>query len=102
MYRYPQVIKVTKFEWDETKNNLNIQKHGIDFNEAVEVFANPLETRRDNRKNYGEQRWNALGTSRGVMLVATYTFRGERIRIISIRRASRYERKAFKERSRWS
>lgn len=45
-----------KFEWDPEKNSENIQKHGIDFADAIDVFRHPMLTGLDDRKNYGEDR----------------------------------------------
>ena len=74
------------FEWDETKRNRNILDHGIDFVEAVTVFDDPKVTIvPDVRKDYGEERYNAYGTSHGRRLRVCFTMRGENtIRIISI------------------
>jgi uncharacterized protein len=49
------------FDWDEDKNKSNIKKHGINFEDAKEVFKSPLLTRLDIRENYGEDRYIGLG-----------------------------------------
>ena len=46
-----------RFEWDETKRAANLAKHGIDFVDALEMFAAPMLVRSDERKDYGEPRW---------------------------------------------
>lgn len=86
-----------KFEWNEVKNRVNIAKHGLDFADAEQVFEGPLLERLDSRFDYGEDRWIAVGLSHGVLcVVLAYTERsGNTIRIISFRKADRYEREAY-------
>jgi uncharacterized protein len=84
-----------EFEWDERKNVSNTAKHGLSFEEAVEIFDGRLLSKLDDRQSYGEQRFKALGTIRGEVYHVVYTERGSRIRIISARRASREERRAY-------
>ena len=43
-----------RFKWDENKNNENIQKHGLDFADARQVFENPLLSKLDDREDYAE------------------------------------------------
>lgn len=85
------------FEWDTKKNQRNITKHGIDFSDAIEVFANPVVVRPDDRQNYGEDRWIALGKMRGVAVVLVYTKRKKNIRIISVGKANKNERRIYEE-----
>jgi uncharacterized DUF497 family protein len=71
------------FEWNETKNRTNLQKHGFDFADAAEMFRGALLTRLDLRKDYGETRWIGIGTIRGIIAVVVFTERDQRnIRII--------------------
>jgi uncharacterized DUF497 family protein len=78
------------FDWDEEKNAANIKNHGIDFLDAALIFENPTIEAIDDRSDYGEIRWRALGLSGETVLHVIYTWRGENIvRIISARRASR-------------
>jgi len=50
-----------KFEWDETKNRLNQQKHGVSFEDAKIVFDDPLQiSKLDHRFSYFEERWIML------------------------------------------
>jgi hypothetical protein len=88
-----------KFEWDEAKNERNIKKHGLDFAEAVEVFNGPILERLDDSADYGEERWVAVGLLHGIVcVVLVYTEPDrETIRIISFRKADRYEREAYFE-----
>ncbi len=88
-----------QFEWDENKNRENLQKHGFDFADAWQLFENPLLVRLDNRKDYGEGRWIGIGKmSNGVSSVLVFTERNpETIRVISMRKASKKERKNYEK-----
>jgi uncharacterized protein len=90
---------VRRFEWDERKNKENIRKHGFDFQDAHEIFDSPLLVRLDTRKEYGEDRWKATGMLRGRFVVLAFTERNEGtvVRIISLRKALRQERKAYED-----
>jgi len=80
------------FEWDDEKAALNWHKHGVAFTRAVFAFRDPFALEWiDDREDYGEERINLLGRCEGVLLHVTYTERGERIRLISARRAERHE-----------
>ena len=83
-----------KFEWDETKAQANRAKHGVSFEEAASVFGDPLAlTFPDPDHSVGEKRWLTFGVSQaGRLLLVTHTERGRAIRIISARKATRYER----------
>ncbi len=82
-----------EFEWDDAKAASNYAKHGIAFQHAVKVFLDPYAIERiDDREDYGEARMNLLGGCDGVILHVTYTERAGRIRVISARRANKYER----------
>jgi uncharacterized DUF497 family protein len=84
-----------RFEWDDDKAGANLEKHGISFEVAVGVFDDPLSvTIRDPVSSEGELRFLTIGTARsGALLVAAHVDRGERIRIINARRATRNERR---------
>src|SRR5260370_8481865 len=80
------------FEWDEEKNAANIRNHGIDFMDAALIFENPRMEAVDDRADYGELRWIALGLSGETVLGVVYTWRGENVvRIISARGANRID-----------
>ena len=83
------------FTWDERKRTLNLAKHGIDFRDAAVVFDGPLVTVEDAREDYGESRYVALGLLAGIVVSLTYTERGDRIRIISMRKALKHETHFF-------
>ncbi len=82
-------------EWDKQKNQQNILKHGIDFYDAAELFKRPMLREIDNRKEYGEERWIGIGLLQEAVVVTIYTLRSDVIRIISVRRASYYEREIY-------
>ena len=88
-----------EFEWDEAKARKNIKKHGVSFGEASTVFGDPLaRTIPDPLHSEGEDRFVTLGESqRRRLLVVVFTERGEKIRIISARTATRRERKDYEE-----
>ena len=58
-------IQHMKFVWDEIKNRKNIQKHGIDFKDASEMFSLPMLTNIDSRQDYGQERWVGIGFLKG-------------------------------------
>jgi hypothetical protein len=91
-------ISVMRFEWDEEKNRANIEKHGFDFADAWEIFESPMLTALDQRTDYAEDRWIGLGSFRGRILVVVFTEPDDQtIRIISVRKAMKQERKAYEE-----
>ena len=88
-----------KFEWDEHKNSVNIKKHGIDFLDIVDMFSRPILERIDDRFDYGEERWIAIGIlNEFIHGVVVYVEKEEdTIRIISARRATTSESKIYKD-----
>ncbi len=87
-----------EFEWDEKKNQKNIRKRGFDFADAWEIFESPMQTALDLREDYGEDRWKGIGFLGNRIVVVIFTYRDEEtIRIISLRKALKYERKRFEE-----
>lgn len=81
------------FEWDEGKNRLNVEKHGVSFRTASRIFDGPVVTAEDGRFDYGEVRENSIGSIDGVLvLTVTHTDRNGVTRIISARPAKRVER----------
>jgi uncharacterized protein len=83
------------FEWDAAKNGANVTKHGIGFEDAARIFEGPVLEQIDHRRDYGEERVAVTGVTMGLELFVVYTVRGDNRRIISARRASRYERDAY-------
>ena len=87
------------FEWDQHKANSNLEKHGVSFDEASTVFGDPLSiTISDPVHSQAEDRFIIIGHShKAKLLVVVHTERGDNIRIISARQASRRERKTYEE-----
>jgi uncharacterized protein len=87
-----------QFEWDEAKRAGNLAKHGIDFVDAMEMFAAPMFVKSDERKDYGEPRWQGLGIVQGRLMVVAYTKREPNtVRIISLRKANRREKGFYQD-----
>lgn len=88
-----------EFEWDRRKAERNRRKHGISFDEAVSVFADPNElTIDDPDHSIDEDRFVTIGQSvLGRLLVVGYTERGSNIRVIFARRATWPERFDYEE-----
>lgn len=84
------------FEWDENKRNYNLEKHGIDFIDIISLFEDPNRIEFKNIRQ-GERRIQTIGMVEDVVLFLVYTLRGKKKRIISVRRASKNERKAYDE-----
>jgi uncharacterized DUF497 family protein len=85
-----------KFEWDDSKDKINIKKHKISFAEAKEIFKNPIVTWTDDRHYYGEVRKISIGRlSEKVVLTVVYTERNDKRRLISARKAKSNERKLY-------
>jgi uncharacterized protein len=83
------------FEWDGAKAESNCD-HGVSFHDAIRAFRDRFAIERfDDREDYGEERINLLGMCEGVILHVTYAERGNRIRIISARRATRNEQDEY-------
>ncbi len=86
------------FEWGNAKNRANIHKHGIDFNDVPIMFQYPMLVSRDPGGGYGEERWIGIGWIRALVAVVVYTERrGDVIRIISARKATREESRRYAE-----
>jgi hypothetical protein len=88
-----------KFEWDPRKAASNVIRHEVSFEEAATVFGDPLgRIVSDPRHSWGEERLVLMGLSQERRLLAVmYTERGESIRIISSRRATRREQRDYEE-----
>jgi len=93
-----------RFEWDENKNRANQVKHGLSFEEAMQVFRDPLHMTVPDQFVDGEQRWHTFGLSGGLLLLMiSHTIReedagrryGDVVRIISARRATAHERNLY-------
>ena len=91
------------WEWDRNKNRENLRAHGIEFETAILVFHDPLSATIED-PNPGEQRWQTMGMVGTVAIVVVHTSlrtdpeTGEQVgRIITARKLSRQERRAYEE-----
>jgi uncharacterized protein len=84
-----------RFEWDEAKRQSNRQKHNLDFADAKLIFDGPIFTFEDDRFDYGEDRFITFGLLQDVVVVIAHTERNEVVRIISMRRATKYEQTLY-------
>jgi uncharacterized protein len=84
--------------WDEHKREINLKKHGLDFADAYLIYDNPEKITIKSTRN-GEERWMdvALVEISSMVLAFVYTDRGDDVRAISFRRASRQERKRYEQ-----
>lgn len=85
------------FEWDEDKRLTNLRKHGIDFVDVPSVFDGDTLIVEDDRYNYGERRFVAFGLLEGRTIAVVHTEYDGLIRIISARKASKYEQQVYFE-----
>jgi len=87
------------FEWDPAKAKANQRKHGVSFSEAATAFGDPLSlTIPDPEHSVGEARFVFVGlTFQGRLVVVAHVERGDTIRLISARLATRVERRAYEE-----
>jgi uncharacterized DUF497 family protein len=92
------------FDWDNNKNQSNVTKHGISFEEAIAIFDDPnILTFEDVRFNYGETRFVSMGQvmivtqEKKVIIVVIHTQRNQAIRLISARKANERERKRYEQ-----
>jgi uncharacterized protein len=88
-----------RFEWDPAKAASNVDKHGVSFEEARTVFGDPNElTIFDEDHSEDEDRYLSMGmSSRGRIIVVSYTERDHHIRIISARVATKRERSQYEK-----
>jgi len=93
-----------KFEWDKNKEKINIQKHGVTFEQASYVFADQFALSKfDDEHSEDEDRWVLLGKSLNeTLLLVVHTFRDnngiEFVRIISARKATQKEKQTYQKR----
>lgn len=87
-----------EFEWDRGNIDKNFKKHGINNEEAEEVFLNQPFLYKDFRHSKIEERYNCLGeTDKGKKIFISFTIRGNKTRLISIRLMSKKERQKYAE-----
>jgi uncharacterized protein len=85
-----------EFEWDQAKARGNLKKHGVSFLTAAAIFQNERLERVDDREDYGEVRWIALGRVDTQVYRVIYTWRAENlVRIVSAQRANQDEEEIY-------
>jgi uncharacterized protein len=85
-----------RFTWSAGKNQRNVARHGIAFEDAVRIFEGSTLERADDRYDYGETRVYAIGVVNGIEVTAIYTDRPDNERrIISAWKAEKHEREAY-------
>jgi uncharacterized DUF497 family protein len=87
-----------KITFDPNKRALTLEKRGLDFTDAVEVFAGPHINVLDARFDYGEVRYQTVGYLYGRMVMLVWTPRGEARHVISMRKCNEREQKAYRQR----
>lgn len=83
-----------EFEWDENKNRINIVRHRIDFEDAINIFYD-WHLVLPSLQDVDEVRELAVGLLQGREIVVVHTWRGHSIRLVSARRARHYEREIY-------
>lgn len=87
-----------RYVWDAAKNRANIRDHRIDFADVPAVFNGPMLVELDEREDYGEDRWIGMGLLRNIAVVVVFTEpRHDTIRIVSARKANKYERSRYEQ-----
>lgn len=87
------------YEWDTGKTEANCRKHGVRFSDAASIFEDPNALTIEDQDIDGEKRLVTIGLDcMGRLTVVVYVYRGDRIRLISARRANRYERVEYESR----
>jgi uncharacterized protein len=86
------------FQWGPAKSDSNEGKHGISFMQAAQIFRHSVLRKVDDRRDYGEPRFVALGKFDGDILCVVITERDGDIRLISARKANKHERKEYEDR----
>lgn len=82
-----------EYEWDEAKSRANVAERQLPFSEIARFNWNTAITRQSDR--HGETRWRSTGYIGQILHVVIFTERGNRRRIISLRTASRRERRDY-------
>jgi hypothetical protein len=85
-------------EWDPAKARSNRRKHGVDFSDAAVALEDEMALTIEDRSSHGEQRFVTLCRDpHERVIVVVFTLRGDTVRIISARKATSRERKAYEE-----
>lgn len=88
-----------EFEWNEAKSDETYAARGFDFAYAALLFDDPHRIEREDlRRDYGEPRWQTIGSIDGRVFFVAFTLRGAAVRIISARRAHDNEEREYHDR----
>lgn len=86
-----------EFVWDENKRRINLEKHGFDFLDTEKLSENRIYTVKDDRFDYGEERYFTLGLLFGRIVALSHTESDQTVRVISLRKANKYEQQKYIE-----
>ena len=87
------------YQWDPAKAEANVKKHDVEFAGAVGVFEDPNAITIEDLDAEGEQRFLSMGMDvLGRIIVVAYKYRGEDVRLISARKASKKEVRVYEKR----
>ncbi len=84
------------FEWDNNKNKINIEKHGIDFVDAKDIWQGQVLEFTSPQDHHSEKRMIAIGVCKERYITVIYTWRNQTRRLISARKARDYEKENYK------
>ncbi len=87
-----------ELEYDPAKRKQTLEKRGLDFEHCVELFRGPILEQEDRRIDYGESRFIVFGLLDSRMVVVVWTPRGDKRRIILMRKANEREQERFRKR----
>ncbi|MBO0905555.1 BrnT family toxin [Jiella sonneratiae] len=88
---------MVEYDWNDAKRAGNLAKHGVDFAEVHHFFWDVAIIRPDDRSDYGETRLSATAPLLGRLHVMIYVVRDDTIRIISLRKANKRERRRYEK-----
>lgn len=98
LYVHTCIYSAVVVDWDPEKASKNLRKHGVDFADAVTVLNDEMALTTSDWQGE-EERFATLGMDAlGRLLVVVYTWRGDEVRLISARRATRTERREYERR----
>ena len=88
-----------EYVWNAAKNQSNIEKHGIDFCDAYRIYESTIKMTLIATECYSESRWIDIAPMGEFLCLLVYTLREKQVRCISMRKASKKERRLYYEHS---